>query len=85
MTRARRVVAVILFAGCVTAPVIGAQAAQNATPRGAQQAYDNLEYRHVVTPPQAPLPQPPTGPERARAFRAPRLPFTALDPVPPAG
>ena len=81
MIRARRVVAVILFAGGVTPPLVGAQAAQNATLRRAQQAYDNLEYRQVLTLAQAALRERLTGPERARAYELLGFTYGAMDSI----
>jgi len=64
------------------APAAGrAQAAQNATLRRAQQAYDNLEYRQVVSLAQAALRERLTGPERARAYELLGFTYGALDSI----
>ena len=66
MTRQLHVLA--LLAGLAAPAAGGAQTVQNATLRRAQQAYDNLEYRQVVSLAQAALRERLTGPERARAY-----------------
>lgn len=81
MIRARRVVAMVLFAACVVAPVVNAQAVQNAALRRAQQAYDNLEYRQVLTLAQAALRERLTGPERARAYELLGFTYGAMDSI----
>jgi len=64
------------------APAAGrAQAAQNATLRRAQQAYDNLEYRQVVSLAQAALRERLTGPERAQAYELLGFTYGALDSI----
>jgi len=64
------------------APAAGrAQAAQNATLRRAQQAYDNLEYRQVVSLAQAALRERLTGAERARAYELLGFTYGALDSI----
>src|SRR5207244_987038 len=59
----------------------GAQAAQNATLRQAQQAYDNLEYRQVLSLARAALRERLTGPERARAYELLGFTYGALDSI----
>ncbi|HYL20840.1 MAG TPA: hypothetical protein VEU74_03690 [Gemmatimonadales bacterium] len=81
MIRARRVVAVVLVAGCVAAPMVSAQVVQNAALRRAQQAYDNLEYRQVLTLAQAALRERLTGPERARAYELLGFTYGAMDSI----
>src|SRR5690242_13671019 len=61
--------------------LLGAQAVQNATLRRAQQAYDNLEYRHVLTLAPAALRERLTGPERARAYELLGFTYGAMDSI----
>src|SRR5690349_22572851 len=61
--------------------LLGAQAVQNATLRRAQQAYDNLEYRQVLTLAPAALRERLTGPERARAYELLGFTFGAMDSI----
>ena len=79
MTRHLRALA--LLAGFAAPAVAGAQAVQNATLRRAQQAYDNLEYRQVVSLAQAALRERLTGPERARAYELLGFTYGALDSI----
>jgi hypothetical protein len=73
--------AVVCFAG-LAVPAMGAgQTAQNATLRGAQQAYDNLEYRHVLTLARAALRERLTGAERARAYELLGFTYGAMDSI----
>jgi hypothetical protein len=81
MMRGPRVRSVILLAGLVTPVALRAQAVQNATLRRAQQAYDNLEYRQVLTLAQAALRERLTGPERARAYELLGFTFGAMDSI----
>jgi len=73
--------ALALLAGLAAPAVAGAQAVQNATLRRAQQAYDNLEYRQVVSLAQAALRERLTGPERARAYELLGFTYGALDSI----
>jgi len=61
--------------------LLGAQAVQNATLRRAQQAYDNLEYRQVLTLAPAALRERLTGPERARAYELLGFTYGAMDSI----
>src|SRR5690349_14749293 len=81
MMRGPRVRFVILVAGLAIPVMLRAQAVQNATLRRAQQAYDNLEYRQVLTLAQAALRERLTGPERARAYELLGFTFGALDSI----
>jgi len=67
--------------GFAAPAVAGAQAVQNATLRRAQQAYDNLEYRQVVSLARAALRERLTGPERARAYELLGFTYGALDSI----
>ena len=73
--------AVVLFAGLAHPAVGAAQAAQNATLRRAQQAYDNLEYRQVLTLARAALRERLTGAERARAYELLGFTYGAMDSI----
>ena len=79
MTRHLRTLA--LLVGFVAPAAAGAQTGQNATLRRAQQAYDNLEYRQVVSLAQAALRERLTGPERARAYELLGFTYGALDSI----
>ena len=70
-----------LLVGFTAPAAVGAQAVQNATLRRAQQAYDNLEYRQVVSLAQAALRERLTGPERARAYELLGFTYGALDSI----
>src|SRR2546430_889046 len=73
--------AVVCLAG-LAAPSVGAgQAPQNATLRRAQQAYDNLEYRQVLTLARAALRERLTGAERARAYELLGFTYGAMDSI----
>ena len=73
--------AVVCFAG-LAVPAVGAgQTIQNATLRSAQQAYDNLEYRLVLTRARAALRERLTGPERARAYELLGFTYGAMDSI----
>ena len=61
--------------------LLGAQTVQNATLRRAQQAYDNLEYRQVLTLAPAALRERLTGPERARAYELLGFTYGAMDSI----
>lgn len=64
------------------APAAGrAQLVQNATLRRAQQSYDNLEYRQVLSLAQAALRERLTGPERARAYELLGFTYGAMDSI----
>lgn len=76
----RRLPALVLLAG-VLAPVAGAQAVQSATLRRAQQAYDNLEYRQVLSLAPAALRERLTGAERARAYELLAFTYGAMDSI----
>jgi hypothetical protein len=78
---ARRVPALMLLAGLTLPVALGAQEAQNASLRRAQQAYDNLEYRQVVPLAQAALRERLSGPERARAYELMGFTYAALDSI----
>jgi len=73
--------ALALLVGFAAPAVAGAQAVQNATLRRAQQAYDNLEYRQVVSLARAALRERLTGPERARAYELLGFTYGALDSI----
>src|SRR5256884_1446565 len=73
--------AVVCLAG-LAAPVGAAgQGVQNATLRRAQQAYDNLEYRQVLTLARAALRERLTGAERARAYELLGFTYGAMDSI----
>src|SRR2546429_4515722 len=73
--------AVVCLAG-LAAPVGAAgQGVQNATLRRAQQAYDNLEYRQVLSLAQGALRERLTGVERARAYELLGFSYAALDSI----
>ena len=73
--------AVVCFAA-LAVPAAGAgQTIQNATLRSAQQAYDNLEYRQVLTRARAALRERLTGPERARAYELLGFTYGAMDSI----
>ncbi len=80
MTSLRRLV-VALLAGFVAPATALAQTVQNPTLRRAQQAYDNLEYRQVLTLGQAALRERLTGPERARAYELLGFTYGAMDSI----
>jgi len=81
VSRVTRHLALALLVG-FAAPAAGrAQAAQNATLRRAQQAYDNLEYRQVVSLALAALRERLTGPERARTYELLGFTYGALDSI----
>jgi hypothetical protein len=73
--------AVVLLAGLAHPAVGAAQAPQNATLRRAQQAYDNLEYRQVLTLARAALRERLTGVERARAYELLGFTYGAMDSI----
>src|SRR5256885_4950146 len=73
--------ALVLLVGFAVPAAAGAQAVQNATLRRAQQAYDNLEYRQVVSLAQAALRERLTGAERARAYELLGFTYGALDSI----
>jgi len=77
----RHLHALVLLAGLAAPGVGGAQTVQNATLRRAQQAYDNLEYRQVVSLARAALRERLTGPERARAYELLGFTYGALDSI----
>ena len=77
----RHLHAFALLAGFVVPVAGGAQAAQNATLRQAQQAYDNLEYRQVLSLARAALRERLTGPERARAYELLGFTYGAMDSI----
>src|SRR5260370_36653176 len=70
-----------LLGGFAAPAGAGAQTVQNAPLRRAQQAYDNLEYRQVVSLAQAALRERLTGPERARAYELLGFTYGALDSI----
>src|SRR5690348_18461395 len=76
-----RVRSVILLAGLVIPVALRAQAVQNAALRRAQQSYDNLEYRQVLSLAQAALRERLTGPERARAYELLGFTYGAMDSI----
>src|SRR5437899_5787354 len=80
MPSLRRLV-VALLAGFVAPATALAQTGQNPTLRRAQQAYDNLEYRQVLTLGQAALRERLTGPERARAYELLGFTYGAMDSI----
>jgi hypothetical protein len=71
----------MLLAGLALPIGLGAQEAQNASLRRAQQAYDNLQYRQVVPLAQAALRERLTGPERARAYELMGFTYAAMDSI----
>jgi hypothetical protein len=73
--------ALALVAGFAAPAAGSAQAVQNATLRRAQQAYDNLEYRRVVSLAQGALRERLTGAERARAYELLGFTYGALDSI----
>jgi hypothetical protein len=73
--------AMVLLARLAVPAAGAAQAAQNATLRRAQQAYDNLEYRQVLTLAQAALRERLTGVERARAYELLGFTYGAMDSI----
>lgn len=77
----RYVRAVVCLAGLAAPAVAAGQAAQNATLRRAQQAYDNLEYRQVLTLARAALRERLTGAERARAYELLGFTYGAMDSI----
>src|SRR5437870_13900868 len=80
MTSLRRVVVALLAAFVAPAAAL-TQTVQNPTLRRAQQAYDNLEYRQVLTLAQAALRERLTGPERARAYELLGFTYGAMDSI----
>ena len=70
-----------LLVGLAVPAAGGAQAVQNATLRQAQQAYDNLEYRQVLSLARAALRERLTGPERARAYELLGFTYGAMDSI----
>jgi hypothetical protein len=77
----RRLRALALLAG-LAAPAAGrAQTVQNAVLRRAQQAYDNLEYRQVLSLARAALRERLNGPERARAYELLGFTYGAMDSI----
>ena len=78
---ARHRCALALLASLAVPATGGAQAVQSATLRRAQQAYDNLEYRQVVSLAHAALRERLTGPERARAYELLGFTYGALDSI----
>lgn len=73
--------ALVCLAGLVAPAVAAGQAAPNATLRRAQQAYDNLEYRQVLTLARAALRERLTGTERARAYELLGFTYGAMDSI----
>jgi hypothetical protein len=73
--------AIVLLARLALPAAGAAQAPQNATLRRAQQAYDNLEYRQVLTLAQAALRERLTGVERARAYELLGFTYGAMDSI----
>ncbi|HEV8380088.1 MAG TPA: hypothetical protein VGQ29_00740 [Gemmatimonadales bacterium] len=61
--------------------VAGAQTIQNATLRRAQQAFDNLDYRQVLTLAQASLRERLTGFERGRAYELLGFTYSGMDSI----
>src|SRR3989441_5943436 len=77
----RHLCALALLGG-LAGPASGvAQALPNATLRRAQQAYDNLEYRQVLSLARAALRERLTGPERARAYELLGFTYGAMDSI----
>ncbi len=77
----RHLPALALLVGLAAPAATRAQAVQNATLRRAQQAYDNLEYRQVLSLAQAALRERLTGPERARAYELLGFTYGAMDSI----
>src|SRR5437588_2854213 len=78
---ARYLGAVVSFAALAVPALGAAQVAQNATVRRAQQAYDNLEYRQVLTLARAALRERLTGAERARVYELLGFTYGAMDSI----
>ena len=79
MIRCRRIVAILV--SLAASPPVVAQTVPNATLRQAQQAYDNLEYRQVLSLARAALRERLTGPERARAYELLGFTYGAMDSI----
>ncbi len=77
----RRLDALAVLAALAMPAVADAQGVQNATLRRAQQAYDNLEYRQVLSLAQGALRERLTGVERARAYELLGFSYAALDSI----
>jgi hypothetical protein len=77
----RRIGTLSLLAGLAAPAAAGAQTIRNATVRRAQQAYDNLEYRQVLSLARAALRERLTGPERARAYELLGFTYGAMDSI----
>ena len=77
----RNLHAFALLAGLALSAAGRAQAVQNAALRQAQQAYDNLEYRQVLSLARAALRERLTGPERARAYELLGFTYGAMDSI----
>ena len=70
-----------LLIGLTTPAAAAAQTAQNAMLRSAEQAYNNLEYRQVVSLAQAALRERLSGAERARAYELLGFTYGAMDSI----
>ncbi|HVH67953.1 MAG TPA: hypothetical protein VM716_08805 [Gemmatimonadales bacterium] len=81
MIRCRRIVAVLVGLAASVSPLGAAQTVPNATLRQAQQAYDNLEYRNVLSLARAALRERLSGPERARAYELLGFTYGAMDSI----
>jgi len=66
---------------CAFPSAVTAQTIQNATLRRAQQAFDNLDYRQVLTIAQASLGERLTGFERARAYELLGFTYSGMDSI----
>src|SRR5690349_8448649 len=70
-----------LLIGLTAPAAAAAQTAQNAMLRSAEQAYNNLEYRQVVSLAQAALRERLSGAERARAYELLGFTYGAMDSI----
>lgn len=77
----RQLRALALLAALAAPAAAGAQSVHNATLRRAEQAYDNLEYRQVLSLAQGALRERLTGPERARAYELLAFTYGAMDSI----
>src|SRR3989440_293303 len=73
--------AVVLLAGLAVPAAGAAQAVPSAALRRAQQAYDNLEYRQVLSLARAALRERLAGGERARAYELLGFTYGAMDSI----
>ena len=76
-----RAISVVALLATLAGSSVAAQAAQNATLRRAQQAYDNLDYRQALTLGQASLRERLSGADRARAYEVVAFTYSAMDSI----